>query len=745
MKSFVTILSITSLALLCRTTSQAQENNLSASTDNSTALKNSLSANASNDTLLFYEMPAVRILGEKPRLMSDVPGSATFLSKKTLQSLQPINGNEVLRTVPGLHIVEEEGIGMRINIGIRGLDPDRSSRVLVLEDGIPVALNPFGEPQMYYTPAIDRMESIEVLKGSGQILFGPQTIGGVVNYITADPPASSAGRVKITGGDGGFLSTLLGYGNTVGNVGFQVNYLRKQADNVGPTSFRINDLTTKLKFQLGNKSTVGVKLGYYDENSNSTYIGLTQTMYDQGGQDFVRMAPDDRLAVQRISGSLSHEYRFNLNVKLATTAFAYSTVRNWQRQDFSENPTVSNQTGVVWGNPEVPGGAIYMRNQNGHRNRQFEVAGIESRLTARHRTLGIGGKLEGGLRYMTEKAFEQRVNGTKADAQSGALVNDEIRSGQALSAFLQNKFYLSDRLTLTAGLRSEVYFYERNVLRSSQRDTSIIANTDITQLLPGAGLNYNFNDNWTVFGGVHRGFAPPRVANAITTEGVVYNLDPELSWNYELGLRGQIGEAIALEMTGFYMDFSNQVIPISESAGGAGSGLINGGSTLHRGIEAAVNVNVGQWLLPTQHTLELIGQVTYVNAFYNKDRFRGSGDNRVNIRDNRTPYAPEWLVSSSIRYEAPFGLQMRLTGNYISEQFTDELNTTTPAPNGRVGLMPSYFTVDAAAGYEITKLNLTFNLAVKNLTDERYIVSRRPQGIRVGLPRFVTAGVDFRF
>ena len=141
--------------------------------------------------------------------------------------------------------------------------------LLVVEDGVPVALNPYGEPELYFTPVIDKVRSIEVLKGSGQVQFGPQTIGGVVNLITADPPATERTELRVKGGQGGFFSTYASYGNTVGNMGFNVSYLRKQADNIGPTWFRINDLSAKLRFQLSEKSSIGMKLGVYDELSNS--------------------------------------------------------------------------------------------------------------------------------------------------------------------------------------------------------------------------------------------------------------------------------------------------------------------------------------------------------------------------------------------------------------------------------------------------------------------------------------------
>jgi Fe(3+) dicitrate transport protein len=707
------------------------------------------------DSLRNYAMPQITVLGERSGLFGTVPGSASFVNERELQRLLPVSGNEVFRRVTGLHVVDEEGAGMRVNIGIRGLDPDRSRSVLMLEDGIPVALTPYGEPEMYYTPSMDRMSGVEVLKGSGQILFGPQTIGGVINYITADPPSQSTGRLSLRGGQGGFFTGLASYGNTYGNTGVQVNYLRRQADNLGATFFRINDLSGKIKLQLSEKSTVGLKLGVYDENSNATYIGLTQTMFDAGGLDFERMAPDDRLEIRRYSASVTHEYRFSPALKLKTTAYGYTTTRNWQRQDFSLSASATNQTGVVWGDPGVPGGAVYMRNSTGNRNRQFEVAGIEPRLSAKYQLGNISNELDAGTRFLYERAFEQRVNGRNASSRSGDLVEDEIRTGYALSAYAQNKFFLTERFSVTGGLRMESFDYDRNILRSTfavngvtaVRDTNIIADSRVFQLIPGVGANYTLRENTTIFAGIHRGFAPPRVKDAITQAGQALQLDAELSWNTEIGTRTKPVDGLSLELTAFLMDFSNQIIPVSESSGGTGSGLVNGGRTRHSGLEAGVTADFARILSVPNYALIFDMNATYVNAYYNADRFvsPSANDEAVNIRNNRTPYAPEWMISSALTFEAPMGLSLRLTGTYVGEQFTNELNTVAPSADGRTGKLPSYFIADATARYQIPKTQASFNLAVKNITDERYIASRRPQGIRVGLPRLITAGFDIQF
>src|SRR5439155_18611980 len=101
---------------------------------------------------------------------------------------QPVDSAEMLRRVPGVQVRQEYSGGSRIDISIRGLESGRSRRVLLLEDGVPLARNHYSEPDMNYAPAIERYRAIEVVKGSGNILFGPQTLAGTINFVTLAPP-----------------------------------------------------------------------------------------------------------------------------------------------------------------------------------------------------------------------------------------------------------------------------------------------------------------------------------------------------------------------------------------------------------------------------------------------------------------------------------------------------------------------------------------------------------------------------
>jgi Fe(3+) dicitrate transport protein len=695
------------------------------------------------------EFPEIVVLGKSDRLFSKIPGSAAFVGAKEINKIQPLSGNEVFRRVPGLHAVDEEGLGMRLNLGVRGLDPDRSRNVLVLEDGIPVALAPYGEPELYFTPTMDRMAGVEVLKGSGQLLFGPQTIGGVINYQSLNPPAESSGLVRMNVGQGGFFSTFLSYGNTVGNLGYQINYLKKRADQVGLTGFDLDDLNTKFLLKLSDKSTLSLKASIYHETSNSTYVGMTQSMYDQGGLDFEHMAPDDLLKVRRLAGSATHEYKMNNKLSLKTTAFAFETTRNWRRQDFSsngeENIKPNNWTGVTWGDDSIANGAIYMRNSTGNRNRRFEVAGLESSLKWDYNLFNMDNNLIIGGRYLHERAYEQRINGSTKTASSGNLVEDEIRTGEAISTYFQNKTQINNQLQVHFGARLENFQYERDILRRSfagqLRDTSLVRESGLTEIMPGAGFSYNPLSKVNIFGGVHAGFAPPRVKDAISGAGEVYELDAERSTNWELGLRTQAGRGLFFELTGFYTKFSNQVIPVSESSGAAGFGLVNGGETTYRGIEGSVVIDFGRMLNFDKYTVLWDINYTLVDARFAGDRiFQGEP-----VVGNRTPYAPELLLNSSLTFEAATGWSIRLTATHVGDQYTDPVNSLTPSPNGRNGLIESYTIVDASLLVPLGKTGWIVNGSVKNLMNERYIVSRRPQGIRVGMHRFVTAGLTYQF
>jgi Fe(3+) dicitrate transport protein len=694
------------------------------------------------DSTRQQEIPEVTVLTKKDRWLSGVPGSAFYLPTEQLTRMAPLSGNEVLKQIPGVHVADEEGLGLRANIGIRGLDPDRSTSVLILEDGIPVQLNPYGEPELYYTPSMDRMSAIEMVKGSGQIMFGPRTIGGVINYITADPPAQPETKVALRGGSGGFLAAQLGYGSTYGNIGIRLQYDHKRADKIGVTAVETHDFTAKLRFVLGEKSSVGLKIQLYDEWSNATYLGINQSMFER--KDYYSiMAPDDQLNVRRYAISTTHKYLINKNLKLITSGYTYTTDRNWRRQLFSGNPSAPLLTGVVWGDSSTANGAVYMQSQTLHRNRSFTVGGVESHLVWTYNINKMTHQLDAGVRYLSEGVVEQELLGSSPRAIAGVLVRNEKRPGYAMSGFLQNKFVLTDRWSVTAGVRLEDYHFERGVylyksVSNAYRDTIIKASSHIQALIPGVGLVFQGGKNVVFFAGVHKGIAPPAIKNSVSATGEVFPLDTQESWNYELGTRFNNRRGVEGELAFFYLDFDKQVIAISESSGGTGSGFANAGATRHTGLETSFKVDFGK-IFDWKYQYYLQSGATYSYATYASARF--VGPEKTNILGNMLPYAPRWMATQTMGFIIPTRFEVQVVGNYVSQQFTDERNSVVPGADGRTGLMKGYFVADAVLRYGIPTWKSTITVSVKNLTDARYIASRRPQGIKMAVPRIIVVGM----
>ena len=164
---------------------------------------------------------------------------------------------------------------------------------------------------------------------------------------------------------------------------------------------------------------------------------------------------------------------------------------------------------------------------------------------------------------------------------------------------------------------------------------SIIAKDNTMALIPGAGINYSANDRINIFAGIHKGFAPPRIKDAITANGLPYNLDAELSTNYELGTRIKLNDYFSAELTGFILDFQNQIIPVSNSSGNSNaSGVVNGGQTLHKGIEAGFQIDLGKMAgLKNSYTFE--SSITVQGSEYSNDRFISLNGSTVNVKEHK--------------------------------------------------------------------------------------------------------------
>ncbi len=667
-----------------------------------------------------------------------IAGSVQVIDRATLERSRVYNFNEALRKVSGLNLKDEEGIGLRPNIGIRGLNPTRSTKVLLLEDGIPLAYAPYGDNASYYHPPIDRFDAIEVLKGSGQIVYGPVTVGGVINYLTPPPPQKHSGTITLLGGNRNYFNGAINYGGSWRSTGYILGYMRKQGDGARENiRSGLNDVSLKTVSTLTSRQAITFKAGLYTEDSNLTYSGLTEEEYKANprGNPF----RNDFFNGDRWGGSLSHAYVFNPNVVLTTNIYGSNFNRHWWRQSSNSGQRPNDASDPACG------GIANLNTTCGNegRLRHYQTWGIDPRLKANFTVLGFRNETDLGFRYHFENQSRRQENGDRPDARSGILVENNQRRNHAWSGFVQNRFILNN-LTITPGVRIEkVDYFRRN--RLANNGLGVSGDYEVTQVVPGIGASFSPVADTVIFIGAHRGFAPPRTEDVINNStGGSIDLDSELSWNYEAGLRSSIVDGVRVEATYFRMDYENQIIPAS-LAGGVGATLTNGGQTLHQGAEFNARIDTGA-ILKSRHNFYSILAYTWLPiARFEGLRFSNVGGfSNVAITDNRLPYAPEQIVNLNFGYTHTRGIDALIEMVHVSSQFGDDLNTIEPTPNGQRGLIPANTVWNATLNYSLESLRSTLFVTVKNLADRTFIVDRS-RGILPSMPRLLQAGIKFRF
>jgi Fe(3+) dicitrate transport protein len=675
---------------------------------------------------------AREVAGSHERLRR-LPGSVDVLEAGTLERSHVFTTNEALRKIAGVHVRDEEGFGLRPNIGIRGLNPTRSSKVLLLEDGIPLTYAPYGDNASYYHPPIERFDRVEVLKGGAQIGYGPQTISGLINYITPAPPARGAGSLTLTGGNRDYFNGHASYGNTVGRTGFLLDYMRKQGDGVREnTNSKLNDVNAKVVRTVGANQSWTFRGNYYSEDSNVTYSGLREDEYRANPR--ANPFQNDFFSIDRSGASTTHAYTLSGDVALTTNIYFTSFRRHWWRQSSNSAQRPNDAADPACG------GMANLNTTCGNegRLRQYYTWGVEPRLRVHHQAFGVPSEADFGVRFHFERQDRRQENGDTPTARAGTVVENNLRRNQAYASFVQNRFLLGG-WTVTPGVRLEHVLFDRVNRLASPAATGT---TQLTQVIPGLGISYTAGERATLFGGVHRGFAPPRTEDIITNQGGVIDLDPELSWNYEIGARSTLRPGLRLDGTFFRMDYENQIVPAS-LAGGVGATLTNGGATLHQGVELAGRADMGA-LFNSPHNAYLRVAYTYTPvARFAGTRFSSvSGFQAVSITGNRLPYAPRQLVTAGIGYAQPGGVDVMLEAVHTSAQFGDDLNTVTPTADGQRGVLPAYTVWNASINYDIRRATLF--ITVKNLLDDVFVVDRT-RGILPGSPRLIQTGVALRF
>jgi len=724
-----------------------------------------------DDTRDASALERIVVTAERPDLRG-VGGSVAFLDDVMLDEHSYGDVNRVLRRVPGLNIVEEEGFGIRPSIGIRGSGTDRNSKIAVMEDGVPIAPAPYAAPAAYYFPRTPRITGVEVSKGPAAIKYGPQTVAGAIGLYSAPIPDddSLGGQIALLGGDfgtyrghalvGGYIETGRAY-----DVGWSLETLQehsngfKDLDSGGDTGFRIQDYVAKaaLRSNAGAdvQQSLEMKLQYSDENSDETYVGLTLDDFRADPLRRYRGSQLDELNVEHWTGQLTHRIDFTDRLDLTTLAYYTKTERAWYKLNDVRNAANTGFTSLaaILDDPAtfateyaaIVGalgtssavGALRVRNNA----RKYYAAGVQTVLGYAFDTGAAAHQLEASVRYHQdeEDRFQnddryQMVDGRMLLTSAGAPGTQDNRVGEAKAwaAFVRDTIRWND-VTVTPGLRYESIELQQTNYGTTDPDRNgnpAVARNHVDVWLPGVGLAYALNDALSLVAGVHRGFVNPAPGS---------DADAEKSWNYEAGVRYQRG-AGSLDAMAFFVDYENLLGTCTASTGGdcAIGTQYDGGEVAVQGLELVAAWDAGRalgggWSVP------LSAVYTWTQGEF-QTSFNSSFAEWGNVqRGDDLPLVPEHQLTLNASIDAG-RWRTHLTINYVDE--TRSIAGTGPIPaderiDGRTIL-------DLSGEYDVTSAASLF-ASVTNLTDATYNVAFRPAGARPGAPRSWLTGVKVRF
>ncbi len=688
-------------------------------------------------------------------------GSAYYLSPKELQKFSFTDINKALRTVPGVSLYEEDGFGLRPNISLRGTSPERSSKITVMEDGVLIAPAPYSASSAYYFPTIARMEAVEVLKGSSQVQYGPFTTGGAINMISSQIPTDFSGSVRASYGSFNSNQLHAKVGGNHKNIGYFIEYLNygsegfKTLESGKNTGFNKNDVVAKLRVQLFPNQTVkqslAFKFQYADEKGNETYLGLTEEDFKANPFSRYAASNNDEMTTDHTQYMLTHHLGFSKNFTVTTTFYRNNFARNWYKlnditfegnqQKISkilDDPTnYSDHFSIVNGTVNSSADAIAVKANN----RSYYAQGMQTKLDYHWYTENLFHDLELGFRYHYDEEdrfqwvdkYSISNTGVLTETTAGVPGTDanRISSAKAFASYITYKLKYQN-WTFTPGVRYEDILLERkdfgkNDITRAGSDLNERQNS-VAVFIPGMGANYKFNNDLSLFGGIHKGFSPP---------GNKEDEKAEESINYELGTRFSLGK-LKGEFVGFYNDYSNLLGSDIAATGGTGSlDQFNAGAVKVNGIELLLNYNITSEAARFSFPMSLGYTYTnteFLNSFGSTDSLWGT----VTLGDE-LPYIPKHQLNAALSLEhAKFEINVNARYNGA---FRTLAGSGTIPTNEKVA---SNFIIDMSSKYRITpQFQLTANLT--NLLNNTYAVSRVPAGLRPGHPFGIYAGFQYQF
>lgn len=694
----------------------------------------------SNDSIVNLTPITVYPVQQSPERMPETKENIIFSGKKNeVIKLNNINANlttnnarEVFSRIPGVTIWENDGSGIQINVGLRGLSPNRSWELNTRQNGYDISSDVFGYPEAYYNPPLEAVESIELVRGGASLQFGPQ-FGGMLNYVLKrEIKKKFSFETQNTVGSYNLMSSYNAIGGKIGKFSYYAYNHSRSGDGWRENSqYKVRNSHIFLEYAFTEKTKLSAEYTTMDYQMQQAG-GLTDAQFNDNPRQSLR----DRnwFGTPWNVFALNFDTKINNNFSSNTKLFGLVGERN--SVGFTATPDVPDAV-----NPST----------NDYTNRRvdrdfYKNFGIENRNLYRYKLGKIENNLAFGVRAY--KAYTNRVQNGVGTTGSDFNINIDGRYPRDLdfyteniALFVENQFKLTENFSVTPGVR---YEYINSIGNGRFGISSGIdvpfEEKEISRRQPlfGLGLEYKLGTT-NVYANITQAYRPVLFSD-FTPPAVTDVIDPNLKdasgFNADIGYRGTFKNYLNFDFSVFYLSYNNRIGGVRQFVNNdptQGTFLFrtNLGETVNKGIEGFVNLNITRFLEIDNSigNIDVFATISFIDSRYTDFRTfttTGSAPNITitegNLRGNRVENAPRYIHNFGLGWNKnniSATLQYRMTGRI----YTDANNTEAPSANGVTGLLEDYNVLDLSAEYKFLK-NYNLRAGVNNLTDEMYATRR---------------------
>lgn len=707
----------------------------------------------------------ITIVGRNTRadihFLPEIVGTQINAGKKnSLIVMDNVQGNVVTNTmrqvmakVPGIQIWESDPSGIQIGIGARGLSPNRSWEFNVRQNGYDISSDPFGYPEAYYTPQLNSVQRIQVVRGAGSLQYGPQ-FGGMVNFIMKNGSELNKPfqfETQQTAGSFGLFNTYNAIGGETNKAHYYAFWDKRLGNGSRPNSgFDVSTGFGSFTWKASNKLKLGIEYTHFNYVAQQPG-GLTDAQFEQDHLQSLRSR--NWFNVQFNILALNADYTINDNSRINVKVFGMTGDRN--SNGFMSTPNIKDTVNAA---------TLQYNNRRVDIDR-YRNAGAELRYINEYKIGSLKNTVAAGVRYF--RGNTARMQNGKGDTGTDYNINtlapfgtdlDFTTSNSAL--FVENIIHIGKKLIIIPGIRYETI---RNTAEgrinfnsngSENKVSNEIRNRNFVLL--GVGAEYHIG-NTELYANWSQAYRPALFSDLTanpTTDVIDENLKDAKGYNADLGWRGSIKEFLFFDVSGYYLQYNNRIGLIAQQRtdGSFYNFRTNVGNSTSKGAELLVEFSPVKAFVKnsTFGNITLFASLAFIDARYGDFRAvtrNGNTLSETTLKNKQVENAPQRIFRTGVTY-AYKKLTATVQYNYTGDAFSDANNTVTPVATGVNGLIPSYQIVDVSATYKFTE-RFFVKGGLNNFFNEKYFTRRAGgypgPGIMSADPRnfFLTIGAKF--